>query len=192
MRVVTGLLKGRNIPFNNSSFDQADVTSGKVKESVFSIIGPVINGCSFLDLYGGSGQIGFEAYSRGAKVVINERDKKRYQFIKRCADNFGIAQNIKILNFADEVCIRYLFKREYSFDVVYLDPPYVKKRGKVSLYGQTLSSLERRGILNKGCQILIQYHSKNELVSIPEMFVTESVHVYGATSLALYIYSPGL
>ncbi|MDA3901622.1 MAG: RsmD family RNA methyltransferase [Spirochaetes bacterium] len=189
MRVVTGTLKGRNIPFKNSAFNQADVTSGKVKESVFSIVGPSINDSWFLDLYGGSGQMGIEAFSRGARVVINERDRRRYSFIRSCVDSFDASDRVTVFNFSDDVCMRYLSKRGFSFNTVFLDPPYIKKWADVSMYGLLLARIGSFGILQSGAQILIQYDSKNILTSVPENFVSVSVHKYGGTSLALFTYT---
>ena len=97
IRVIGGSLKGKNIPFDNNKYDQADISPQKIKGAVFSILGEELSGQIFLDLFAASGQIGIEACSRGAeKVVFNELEKKRYFFIKNIISNFGLEPISKI------------------------------------------------------------------------------------------------
>ena len=76
MRIIAGEFKGRRIPFNNRKYGNARVTSDFVKKAVFSSLGEILCGKYFLDLFSCSGQIGLEACSRGAQVVINEPDRR--------------------------------------------------------------------------------------------------------------------
>ena len=85
MRVIAGRLKGRRIPFNNRRFGNARVTSGRVKEAVFSMLGTELQGLRFLDLFAGSGQMGLEAFSRGCDAVMNELDRPRHAFLTSAA-----------------------------------------------------------------------------------------------------------
>ena len=61
IRVIAGKFRGKIIPFDNSKFDEADITPQRVKGAVFSILGEDLHGLIFLDMFAGSGQMGFEA-----------------------------------------------------------------------------------------------------------------------------------
>lgn len=99
-----------------------------VKEGLFNIINLSINNSSFLDLYGGSGQIGFEALSRGAsKVIINDINLKSYKVInenrKIINDEINIKDKLFIENLTDLSLIE-KYKNNH-FDIIFLDPPYI-------------------------------------------------------------------
>ena len=74
MRIVTGTLRGRHIA--SGQLGSLRLTSSRLKESIFSMLGPDLQGTHFLDLCAGSGQMGLEALSRGAHVVFNEPDRR--------------------------------------------------------------------------------------------------------------------
>lgn len=104
-----------------------------VKLGFFNIIGTRIINSSFLDLYGGSGQIGLEALSKGAKkVVINDSSLKAYKVIlenrditlkSKINDNLDDFNKLTITNLTD---IDFINKfKETLFDIIFLDPPYL-------------------------------------------------------------------
>lgn len=187
MNIVSGRLRGRSIPFNNRLFDNADVTPGRVKEAVFSMAGD-LTGKSFLDLYGCSGQMGFEAASRGAsQVLVNERNKDRFQFIFDLAMKFDLPQ-FRVMNLSDTVCLEYIRKNKLLFDVIFLDPPYVKKKGEVSLYSSIVAKLAF--CLAEEGEIFVQYYSSNILTPTPEGFEVIKSREYGSTSIAVFARAP--
>lgn len=188
MRIITGKLKGRKIPFINKKFDNADVTTDKVKEALFSALGSQLSGDRFLDLFGGSGQIGFEAYSRGADVVINELNKQRFAFIRECAEHFGVLEDITLYNFKDTQCLRYLSKKAQPFDILFCDPPYQKDRKANNHISLLMREVALQGLLVKGGLFVCQFYTKNEIKNIPECFNHQTTKKYGNTSLAFFSY----
>ena len=120
MRVVSGIARGlrlETIVKNNIR-----PTTDKVKESVFNILQFDIIGKRFLDLFGGTGQIGIEAASRGAsKVIIVENNREAFDVIKRnikkLKDKFKI--EAVFLNSVD-----FLVSTKEVVDIAFLDPPY--------------------------------------------------------------------
>ena len=80
VRIVTGTLRGRRIASNR--LGNLRLTSSRLKESIFAMLGPDLKGSHFLDLCAGSGQMGLEALSRGAHVVFNEPDRRRYSILR--------------------------------------------------------------------------------------------------------------
>lgn len=124
MRIISGTLKGRRIPFNNRRFGNARVTSDFVKEAVFGSLGPELTGKRLIDPFAGSGQIGYEAASRGASVWLNDRDKKRHAFIRTLIQEWGLDQ----IDLANEDWRRWLERLSTdaspAFHIAYIDPPY--------------------------------------------------------------------
>ncbi|MEE0859783.1 MAG: 16S rRNA (guanine(966)-N(2))-methyltransferase RsmD [Acutalibacteraceae bacterium] len=121
MRVITGMAKGKRL----KTLEGQDVrpTTERVKEAVFSIIQFDIEGRVFLDLFSGSGQMGIEALSRGAKsAVFIDSKRESINVIKQNLDNTGLSANAKVLN-TDSLAF---ISREQTekFDLAFLDPPY--------------------------------------------------------------------
>ena len=123
MRVITGSARGRALETLKGD-DVVRPTTDKVKEAIFSSIQFEIEGRDFVDVFAGSGQVGIEALSRGAKsALFLDANKKAKDVIER---------NLKVTNlqhFATVVCadsIAYLKNTTREFDVAFLDPPYNK------------------------------------------------------------------
>lgn len=122
MRIITGKYKGARLlsPVSEATRPTKDA----IKEAVFSSLGYVIEGSSFLDLFGGSGAIGLEAASRGAsKVVINDRDDQAYKIIN--ANIAKVKADVISFNLDYQVCLSTL--KGQVFDYIYIDPPYAFK-----------------------------------------------------------------
>lgn len=121
MRVIAGTLKGRRL--EAPSWPGLRPTSDKLRETLFNVLAPRIEGASVLDGYAGTGAVGIEALSRGAaSVTFVDDDARAVRLIEsnlaRCAvsDRYAIIR----VGFADAA--RQLSGRR--FDVVFLDPPY--------------------------------------------------------------------
>ena len=96
-------------------------TPDRVRETLFNWLGQVLDGKSCLDLFAGSGVLGFEAASRGAaRVVMVEHDRAIFSCLKKTAELIGAKQVDLVLGDAFE----YLERRAERFDVVFLDPPF--------------------------------------------------------------------
>lgn len=120
MRVVSGTFRG--LKLETIVEDGIRPTTDKVKEAVFDILQFEIPGKRFLDLFGGSGQIGIEAASRGAsEVVIVEKNRKALEVIKRNVSKIQGRLNIRVIN-AD--AFDFLAKLYDKIDIAFLDPPY--------------------------------------------------------------------
>ncbi len=121
LRIIGGLYKHRLI--NQPSLETTRCTKDIAKEGLFNSLGDITNK-SFLDLFSGSGAIGIEAFSRGAKpVVLNEIDREAKRTIMRNLMGLGITE-IDVYGLDALKCIDELSKKEMVFDIVFLDPPY--------------------------------------------------------------------
>ncbi len=122
MRVITGIARGKNL----KTLDGNDVrpTSQKVKEAVFSAIQFDIEGRRVLDLFAGSGQLGIEALSRGARsAVFVDNSNASIKIIKQNIESVGFEEVSRV--YTSDYASFTAMSRD-TFDIVFLDPPYSK------------------------------------------------------------------
>jgi 16S rRNA (guanine966-N2)-methyltransferase len=119
VRIIAGQYRGRRIAVP----DKPDLrpTPDRVRETLFNWLGQDLSGRACLDLFAGSGALGFEAASRGAaRVVMVENDRAVLGCLERSREAIGAA-NVRIVR-AD--ALEYLRDSDGRFDVVFLDPPF--------------------------------------------------------------------
>ena len=137
MRVTGGVYKGRKLIVPPGVIRPA---MDRMRESLFAVLGD-IRGCSFLDLYCGSGSVGIEAASRGAEpVVFVEKDRGRRAVLER---NVGFVREQTELHILPVE--HYLRRVKRSFDRIFLDPPF-RQRAKL----EVLQLIAARRILAEG------------------------------------------
>lgn len=123
MRVITGFARGRKL----ETLEGLDTrpTGEKVKEAEFSSIQFEIEGRTVLDLFAGSGQLGIEALSRGAKsATFVDSNPEAIKIIKSNLDKTGLSKNASA---AAGDYMQFLTYTKAVFDVVFIDPPYSKE-----------------------------------------------------------------
>lgn len=189
MRIVAGSHKGREIPFNNKKYGNADITPQIVKEALFDIIGADINGSVFLDLFACSGQIGIEAFSRGVRdVYLNEQDGRRYRFFKEYCSAIIGSGHIHTFNLNAKKCLAVCAHEGVAFNYVYLDPPYYKQKGGTELYTELLNCVQSFDVLAPDALLIVQHFTGNILEDTVGLCNTESSRVYGSSTLHFYRY----
>ena len=184
MRIVTGLLKGRVIP-SHRSLAEIRLTSSRLKEALFSSLGADLSGRTFLDLCAGSGQIGLEAYSRGAEVVLNEPDPGRCRQIRRLLRRWGIS-GVELFEVRGELLIPRLGMQNRRFDLVYLDPPYHAGLDGGPLALALVERLSDGAILEETALVLVQHSSGLELPENAGCLAVLRRRIYGGTGLTIY------
>ena len=121
MRVITGSARGKRL-LSPEGYDIRP-TSDKVKESVFSAIQFDIEGANVLDLFAGSGQLGIEALSRGAKsAVFVDKSNSAISIVKKNVDSTGFTSQSTVVS-SDYAS--FLMRNGTKFDIAFLDPPYL-------------------------------------------------------------------
>lgn len=151
-------------------------TPGRVKESLFSILMHRLEGAKVLDLFAGTGAIGFEAASRGAaRVVAVESQREIANAIEEAAKNLGVADVVQVVQAPAE---RALYRLEGPFDIVYLDPPYADP---VPL--QVLRLMRERELLAPDALVVYEHPAKRILPEIPG-YRSVREEVYGDVALA--------
>lgn len=132
MRIIAGKFKAKRI--NSPKTEMTRPTLDRVKEALFSIINSHIDGASVLDLFSGTGNLGLEAISRGAKFALLNDDKN--VAISTIISNVQLTntQNCVKITKKDYIkCLNQIIKEEMLFDVIFLDPPYDSDLGINSL-----------------------------------------------------------
>lgn len=191
MRIIAGIYKGRIL--NSPRGAKIRLTSQKVKQALFSILGEGISGASFLELFAGSGSVGIEAKSRGAKqVYLVENNRACIRAIEENLSKLKIQEGqIRLLSVDVERAIKLLERKKQRFDFVFLDPPYYEDQPRPYTEGRgklknSLINLSRYDILNAQ-SVVIAEHAKSDvlphlLVRLRLMFSKQ----YGDTTLSFY------
>ena len=189
MRVIAGQAKGTKLVSIKSS--QVRPTLDQVRETLFNILGHDLSGEYFLDWFGGSGAVGIEALSRGAKKVVwveNNRQSQDliYANLKKC--RFENNDKIELSYFTWELlkmgalqALPILEKKALKFDVIYIDPPFAD-----NLYEKCLIGLSRSQLLKKESLIVVEHHNKNLLQNIYGRLFRSDERQSGDTSLSFY------
>lgn len=163
IRIIAGTLKGRTIRFD-ADRQSADITMQRVKEAFFSIIACLDIPRSFLDLFSCSGQMAFEAASRGYHPVhCIEHDRARYDLLRRNTESLGLGDAVR-LHGADyrRVLASGSLPAE-GFGLVYIDPPYQKVKGDVPQYRDILNAVKEHHVCAAGGVIALQHYSGNTI-----------------------------
>lgn len=177
MRVISGSARGRRLL--ELKGDETRPTTDRVKEAMFSILQFELEGRRVLDLFGGTGQLGIEALSRGAKHVS-------FVELRREAANL-IRENLAYLGMSEQASVAqgdyhaYLLGNRERFDVILLDPPYGEEIIKKAL--QTITSIDK---LSENGIIVCENRSDFDWPSVEKPYVLQKEYRYGGTKLALY------
>jgi 16S rRNA (guanine966-N2)-methyltransferase len=123
MRIIAGKFKGRRL--SAPTWPALRPTSDKLRETLFNVIAPRIEGARFLDGYAGTGGVGLEALSRGAAhVTFVERDPRACRLIAENIERCGVSGGYTIVRGALAEAARRSKGELGAFDLVFLDPPY--------------------------------------------------------------------
>lgn len=149
MRVIAGSAKSLKL----KTLDGMDTrpTTDRIKETLFNIIGASVYGCVFLDLFSGSGGIGIEALSRGAKeAVFVENNPKAMKYIKENLSFTRLDSKASTMTM-DVLHALYQLEGEKLFDIIFMDPPYGR-----CLEKQVLKYLSGSGLVYDDTVIIVE------------------------------------
>ncbi|MDD6037902.1 MAG: 16S rRNA (guanine(966)-N(2))-methyltransferase RsmD [bacterium] len=149
MRIIAG--KARRLPLKTLPGKDTRPTTDRIKETLFNILSPELSDARFLDLFAGSGQIGLEAVSRGAKhCVFVENNKKACEVINENMRFTKLADQCRIMQTDCMAALRQLEGNE-RFDIIFMDPPYGKE-----LEVELLSYLSHSAVVGEKAFIIIE------------------------------------
>ena len=177
MRVITG--KARGVQLKTPEGMETRPTTDRVKEALFSIINFDIPGASVLDLFGGTGQLGIEALSRGAKaaVFVDAREES-CRLIRENLKRTRLEQDAKVVR---SDYLAYLGRTKEQFDIILLDPPYAEV-----FLENALKRITEIDILHSGGIIVAERPLGKELPGEFEGFERSRDYKYGKILLTIY------
>ena len=154
MRVIAGTAKGRTLA--SVPGDSTRPITDRVKSALFSILNSadLIEGCRYLDLFGGTGAVGIEALSRGAgEAVFCERDRMALQTLQRNLAATGFSDRARVV---PGDAFAYLERADTAFDVIYIAPPQYQ-----GIWLRALRAVDARpDLLRDGGQAIVQVFPK--------------------------------
>jgi 16S rRNA (guanine966-N2)-methyltransferase len=123
LRIVAGKFKGRLL--KAPKVGSTRPTQGMLREAVFNICQAEVPGARFLDLFAGSGAMGFEAISRGAlSATLIEQNRQAASTIEENIALLAVQTSVTLLKMDSKKAIAFLTKHSAQFDLIYIDPPY--------------------------------------------------------------------
>jgi len=142
MRVIAGT--ARSLPLRTVEGLDTRPTTDRIKETLFNMLQSCLLDCRFLDLFAGSGSIGIEALSRGAKeAVFVENNRKAYDCIRENLTFTRLADKAQV-HCEDALNVLHKLEGGPAFDLIFLDPPYRFDYGK-----KALEKIAQKGLLSE-------------------------------------------
>lgn len=155
MRIISGKARGTKLYTLEGNITRP--TLDRVKESVFNIIQNNIIESVFVDLFSGSGAIGLEAASRGAKkVILCEKDKNAANVIKKNIEKTHLNENTILYNMNYEKMIE---KLNEKIDIIYIDPPY-----KTDLAYESLKKMIELELITNDTLIIVETDEEERII----------------------------
>jgi 16S rRNA (guanine(966)-N(2))-methyltransferase RsmD len=179
LRVISGTARGRRL--KTVPGDTTRPITDRVKESLFNILGPDIQGSAMLDLFAGTGAVGIEALSRGADFVrFVDRNRLPIKIVRENLKTTGLTQKSQVLQMDAFAVLK--GESDRKFDYVYIAPPQYKGMWKEAL--QLLD--ERPKWLVDDAWVIVQIHPVElEPVTLKNL-VEFDQRGYGSTVLLFY------
>lgn len=176
MRIITGTLKGRKI--NIPKTLDVRPTTDRVKESIFAVIEShlYISDCAVLDLFAGSGSLGFEALSRGAKsAFFVDHNRSNVKHIEKLANDFELPEQtttttLDVKHFLDGPAM--------PFDLIFSDPPY-----KYEHIEETVETILNKGWLKPHGWLVLEHSKFLDFSKHPNLLQAKK---YGRTYVSFF------
>jgi 16S rRNA (guanine966-N2)-methyltransferase len=180
LRVVAGIVKGHKLKTVKGM--KTRPTSDMVKEALFNIIAGYVKEAEVLDIFAGTGSLGIEALSRGAKsAVFIDTDREAISVIRQNLESTRLANKAEIIKGDAFSVLDRLGSAQRKFDIILLDPPYHK-----NFVNETLKIVQKHGIIKPDGIIAVE---RDEHDSVNEAFGTLKLvrdQKYGGTVLSFY------
>ena len=181
MRIIGGRLKGRRLAGVKG---QIRPTADRVREAIFNILGPDVNDTQVLDLFAGTGALGIEALSRGARsAVFVENHKSALQVIQRNLVQCGLTEVSRIIPLPALTALTRLAASGEKFSLIFLDPPY-----GYGIPNTILPVLAQKNLVAPNGQIIVEHSRLEDLAVSYQDLVRSDQRRYGATLVSFYIY----
>jgi 16S rRNA (guanine(966)-N(2))-methyltransferase RsmD len=183
MRIIAGTWRSRTLEAPPGLATRP--TTDRLRETLFNVLAPRIEGAHFLDLYAGSGAVGIEAMSRGAaRVVFVERAVPALNVLRANLARLGLKQGVVVESRTAKSFLGHEVGQP-GFNIVFLDPPY----DAANEYEIALGSLggEACGLLRKGAVVIAEHRRKEELPEAVGVLERTRLLRQGDAALSFYV-----
>jgi 16S rRNA (guanine(966)-N(2))-methyltransferase RsmD len=186
MRIIAGKFRSRQLKSLKGL--SLRPTSDMLRETLFNILGPQVEGSRFLELFAGTGAVGIEAISRGASLtVFVENHPSTIRLLRENLTALEIKSEARVIASAVSTAIANLQKeRAASFDFIFLDPPYANEAD----YELTLDSLESSPLAGESTIVIAEHHKKFVMPRRLGRLQQFRILVQGDAALTFYRKSP--
>lgn len=179
MKVISGTLKGRTIEGYN--IEGTRPTMDRVKESLFGMIQNNIKNSTVLDLFAGSGNLGIEAISNGAKICyFIDNNHEVIKTLKKNITLLNIESKSKIILSDWKKSLNNFSNQNLSFDLIFIDPPY-----DYDVYEKILHKVSTLNLLNDYGLIILEHRN----LKLPSTYLNLTIYKernYGNKSITIY------
>ena len=165
MRIIAG--SKRRLPLKTVEGKDTRPTTDRIKETLFNMLQNEIYGCYFLDLFAGSGQIGLEALSRGARYVVFVENAKKAAACITENIRFTKSDKESLLLQMDVIAALRSMEGKFQFDIIFMDPPYDKE-----LEWEVLEYLKSSSLLKEDTLMITEASLQTDLSYVNELGFT--------------------
>lgn len=179
MRIIGGRLRGRRL---TGVKGQIRPTADRVREAIFNILGLEVADSLVLDLFAGTGALGIEALSRGARsAVFVEKHPSALQVLRRNLAQCGLNQESRVLPLGTEKALPRLAAAGEHFSLIFLDPPYGH-----GLAAANLLLLSKTDLVAPHGYIVVEHSRRDDLAEAYHQLKRQDQRRYGATAVSFY------
>lgn len=185
MRIITGRARGLQLtaPKNMDVRPTAD----RVKESLFNIIGSRIIEAEILDLFAGTGNLGLESWSRGArKITFIDESRESLRLVQSNITKCRAQADCTVLKGNAVNVMERLSQQGMRFDFIFCDPPYNK-----GWIAKVLDTAAKSPVIKNGGYLVIERSQHEEIKDLPKQFEIVRTEKYGETFIDFVCYNSG-
>jgi len=183
MKILAGSLRGRGLILPKGL--KSRPTSARMRAQVFNICQHVVEGAHFLDIFAGTGAMGFEAISRGAvSCTFIENDKLALRGLYTNIKQFNLEQSCHVIG---SDALKVVSKLKTSFSIIYIDPPYAFDKQALADF---LVSLDQHLAVEEGAYLFLE--TRKNTFSLPPLTTFCSSECRRAGDSDLYILKSNL
>jgi 16S rRNA (guanine(966)-N(2))-methyltransferase RsmD len=182
MRIIAGLAKGRKLLSPEGVGTRP--TLDRVKENIFNIIQNDVYGTKALDLFAGTGSLGLEAVSRGAKeCYLIDKGDTTFKYLQQNVISLRFEDKCKCLNMDSYEALNLFTKKGIIFDLIFIDPPYSR-----NMISPAMEVIDKNNLLVKDGLIVTKIDSSEEIYNGADRIALVDHRKYGNTTICLYRY----
>jgi 16S rRNA (guanine966-N2)-methyltransferase len=179
MRVIAGALKGRRLAPVKGIIRP---TGAKVREAIFGILGERVLDAQVLDLFAGTGALGIEALSRGAKTAVFVEDHpESLKVLRRNLESLELQGRTRVMPVGVPSALKKLAAQAAVFHLAFLDPPYGFDKAAAAL-----EALAKAEIMAPTAWIVAEHSRRDQLPETAGNLVRRELRRYGDTQVAFY------